>query len=216
MAVSVEQAANNAFATYLGAQLVAAGYAGGTAVSVEPRWPDPDKQLPTRAVSLILAGRRDDVLFDPYVVSTVAVDGATFTTTWAVASVDQPVQLDVWARDDYARDDLVATVNAILLKSGGANITASHGVLVDLDDGWSGKADFLFDGPERLETPASRRETDYRAIFRGRSTALLTVTATSGRMANLIARRRLYQQDPASGPYDVVTMTTGGRTSSQS
>src|SRR5438105_2334205 len=67
--VSIQQAACNALQVWLQSQLTPGGPSG---VSVEPRWPDPEKPLPTAgAVTILMTSGADVVLVDPAVTSKI-------------------------------------------------------------------------------------------------------------------------------------------------
>src|SRR5262245_5154952 len=105
MSVSIQQAAANAFATWLASQL--------PGVVVEPRWPSPDKQKPSKSITLVMAGRRRDTPIDPYVLKKTNTGPTQTTAVWPIAACVQPFQLDIWTLSDIARDDLIAQLDIL-------------------------------------------------------------------------------------------------------
>lgn len=202
--VTIQQAARNALSTWLTTELAPAG--GGDGVLVEPRWFEPDRPLPARAISIIDAGPRQIEWLEPEVLASVenAENADHIDITWALGAVAQRVQLDVWAQSDVELDDIVARLDRSL-NAGERGVEASNvvpfrpGVLLELADGWDpGRVDFLFGEPEIVHTASSVGEGEWRAIYRGRFDGQLVQTATTAKMARLHLDARLREQDPAS------------------
>lgn len=300
----IEVAALNALTTWLRSKLPTPE-SGASGIAINNQWPDADKQLPARAISLIFAGDRLDTLTEPVVDSTEVIHAAvsprirTATATdlasaitllnacrtsyeahristaahttadtendcvvpaatnqatayalatelygvitphmglltahpsadaanvinaavtnteaglvaaaeairaalnkhyvariyvWRIRSCEQPVQLDVWATYHGSREDIVARLepllNAAPSESAGVDDDdpVRNGVLVQLGDGWSGTADFLFEKPRRTDTTNSKKQNEYRATYAGVAEFWLLIKAQSPRMARL-------------------------------
>jgi hypothetical protein len=174
MATTVQQAAANALAAFLEDQL--------EDVEVLPRWPEPDQDLPDRAVSVLLAGRRQDEHWQAEVVN-VEGTGASRTFHWKVKAVEQPVQLDVWARYDAQRDDILAQLDDALHQGTATTLNAPFGsptrdgplLALDADDGHEGYVDFTFEGAFNNDTPDAHTRAEYRATINGAATMSLVV-----------------------------------------
>lgn len=181
--VSIQQAAANAFATWLGSKL--------PDCTVEPRWPAASKDLPAKAISIVTAGQRRDVPIDLQLLSADKTgQGATNTlAVWRPMVAYQPMQLDVWAQSDVARDDIIARLEP-LLQSGQSQLAGvvnpdpvGAGVLLAVSNGWDAygsTASFFFEEPDLIDTSNTQLMTQYRATYRGGcdvGIAIPTVTA---------------------------------------
>lgn len=179
MAVTIQQAAANALAAHLSARL--------TGVAVDHRWPDSERPLPEKAVTILLAGKPDDTYLQPAHLETLpGSDPQHVVCRWLVLERVQPLQIDVWARYDVARDDLLAALEP-LLNAGGLPYepAAGNGLLLALGDGWSGKADFSFDGPSLQQSPSSVQQGEWRAIINGEARCAVYVDAESPKLAQI-------------------------------
>ncbi|MGH7297809.1 MAG: hypothetical protein ACRELB_22915 [Polyangiaceae bacterium] len=182
MKVTVEQAAVNALGQWLTGAL-------GKAVTVSTTWPEPSKNLPAKAVTILRAGAPEEEPLDPIIVDRVDTGPHTSLFTWRLRALRQPLQLDVWAKHAPARDDLLARLDEALNAGMGATLGATnadpfrHGVVLPLADGWSGTADCYFDRPEVADTPDAATRSEYRATLRGWAEVDLTLTAPSARLA---------------------------------
>jgi hypothetical protein len=182
MKVSVEQAAVNALGSWLARAL-------GPAVAISTRWPEPTKKLPERAVTILRAGPPEGEPVDPIVVGRVDTAEHTSLFTWRLRALRQPLQLDVWARHHAARDELLAELDVALNTGMGPTVGVAnadpvrHGVLVPLDDGWTGTADCYFDRAEVFDSPDGATRGEFRATVRGWTDVDLTITAPSARLA---------------------------------
>lgn len=215
LATSIQQAACNALATWLRSQMPAD-------VTVEPRWFEPDVELPAitaghpKAISIVPAGKRKDNLLEPKLISKVAdVDATTATYRWQVAEIVQPVQLDAWAGFDVDRDDMLARLDQALHAGLGATCgdvncdPIEPTVTVPLGDGWQGRAEFDLGAPDTTDTPTSSGQSEFRATYSGEARAILYVDAESPRMAAITIRLRLSEHPSPTGGTDA-TVTTDG------
>lgn len=220
--VSVQQGGANALAAYLTTAL--AGVA-----AVEPRWPSPDDRFTTPKVTVLCVGKRREEYLDPRVVAQVNTSATLATYTYQAAWVRQNVQLDVWATSDIARDDVIARLD-IALRAGTTPIQTAGtylaytdtpvggGVCVPMlvEDGWlGGVADFLFDDVETDDAPDAVSQNEYRATIRGEASLMLTVDASSPRLATAAMKLRLRTDDLAvqgasTNPYGTASSNNAG------
>lgn len=210
--VSIQQAAANALQAYLASKL--------TGVSVEQRWPDPHKRLPSKAVTILLSGRRRERAIDSRMINATNVGGAQSTSTWQFAFCEQDLQIDIWAVHDVDRDDLIAQLDN-LLNAGQSVISTNadpvaEGVVLQLADGWTANGtttyvDFLFEGPNITDAPDAVQSSEFRGTIRGTASAMLTATATTARQAQIVFEQMLYDQ-AQSASYDKTTITSSGTT----
>lgn len=182
MTVSIQQAACNALGRLLSAKIE-------PEVVVNYDWPDPETQLPARAVSIFLAGSPQDEILQPEVVSSTPIDAVKRLYRWRVLERTQPIQLDVWATYAVNRDDIIAQLDAIL--NGGWAGTPNNGLALDLADGWTGKVAFDFDGPSIVNTGGSSQVSEFRASYDGNLRAVLYVDAPSPKIAQIILHQVL-------------------------
>ena len=193
MSVSIEQAVQSALARWLTGEL--------RDVTVWERWPEASVRLPSRAVSVLRSGARHDELLDAEPIARTDVPGAPPRTlyTWRMRACMQPLQLDVWARSDVARDDIMARLEPALSASKARSMPSLHLTIADpvehelalvLGDGWDGFASYLFDEPAITDAADAVQRCEYRATYRGRAWMQLTVVAESPRIARarVIAR----------------------------
>lgn len=198
---TIQQAARDALADWLTSDL------DDESILIEPRWVEPDQQLPSKQVTIIDAGPRTVEWFQPEVLSTANVDleggeaVKKVDTTWSLGLATQPVQLDVWAQSDVELDDLIARLDASLNKGsqglGLSNVDPfDPGLRCNLGGDWApGIVDFLFESPVILQAPNSVGEGEWRATYRGRATAQLTQVARSPRLARIRLEKRIYVAD---------------------
>ena len=193
--MSIEQAAASALANYLSTVLNTDPIAP---VSVEQRWPDPEKPLPALAVTVLLIGdAQHQLVSTTEPVSSqelIPPDATKKLYRWKVAEVTQPLQIDCWATYDVARDDLRARVEAAL-QAGDQTEDWPTPPGLDLAllsaDGWEGTAEFIFQAFGNMDNPSSAAQSEWRATARGESRVALYIDAVSPRMAHLILRQKL-------------------------
>lgn len=211
--VSIQQAARNALATWLAAQL--ASVTGG--VVVKPRWFQ--RQLPPKAIAVIDAGPRRVVWTQPAFLAGAnggTPEAPTVNAVWNLGVVEQRLQLDVWCPSEVELDDIIArldlALNAGCRGIGQANaIPVEAGLLLNLADGWQpGTADYLFEEPDVDQSPSSVNESEWRATYRGVVAARLVGRAVSPRIARVNIKQRLYTADPVdlTEPPDTTTINS--------
>ena len=205
MSVSIQQAAANAFALWLASKL--------PDVTVEPRWPSPDKKKPAKSITLVMAGRRRDTPIDLRTIAKTNVGATQVNAKWQVAACTQPFQLDVWATSDVARDDIIARLDSVLHADTASLIGAvlpmpvGPGALIKLADGWEDTvADFNFEEPDVDPDPNATGSAIYRATYRGNAHVMLTVSTLTARQIAINFNLRLSETDsPSDFPVTPIT-----------
>lgn len=174
---------------------------------VESRWPDPQKQLPPRAITVTRIGARRDVAVygeDAECLGKGAdIDATTALYEWSVRACAQTMQIDIWAVDDFARDDLKARLDVVLnggsTPTGTANVNPVGGsLLVDLpaEDGWDGaRADIIFGDSEDTDSPETTATNEYRATVKGEAWFTLSIQAQSPKLLRVLIAERLRDDD---------------------
>lgn len=178
--VSLQQAACNA----LGARLSSAL---DPDVVVNYDWPDPEAPLPQKGITIVMAGQADDDILQPEAVSSTPIDATSRLYRWKVLERTQPIQLDVWTTYQTLRDDLVAKLDQIF--NAGWTGTPDSGLVLDLADGWEGKATADLEGPSLTNSGVLAQVSEFRATYAGELRMCLYVDAPSPR----IARTKLHQ-----------------------
>lgn len=209
--VSVQQAALNALASYLADVL--------PDVSVEPRWPDPDKKLPSKAITLIPAGPRTLLYFGrPEILEKVEdISPTAALYRWIVAEAELPVQMDIWTTYPLDRDDIIARldnlVNVGFTALSGINLLTQNPVedfiALELGDGWEGSnANFFFDTVKFDDTAPQTIRHEYRATYKGMGAFNLTIVAESPKIARINIDLKLSQ----ANTYSEYSVTADGET----
>ncbi|HEU4728388.1 MAG TPA: hypothetical protein VFT22_10875 [Kofleriaceae bacterium] len=209
LAVSIQQATCNALQLWLSSQL--------TGVSVEARWPDPEKQFPPGgAVTILLAGGSEEILVDPAVVSVVPSDPADPTHKTFIVRFRyrrQRIQLDVWHTSDVGLDDLIERLDIALNAPESLTMPNTvnsdltrNGVLLALADGFTGNCDFTFEQPE-LDMNADRvQQREWRATYRGFVDLMLARTVTSAVLTQIELRQKNHISKDTPLGTDVATI----------
>lgn len=190
MAVTLQQAATNAFVKYLKTQL--------PDINIFPRWPRGN--FPGRAITVLQAGHRRVIPLDPRVLSKTNLPNNQTRVVWQIGHCTQPYQLDVWADSELARDDIMARLDDAL-HAGQSSLTGvshrdpvGHGCSIRLADGWETTetiADFSFNEPDLIDEPETVSRSQYRATYRGEAYMMLTVKRTSARQAQITLKALL-------------------------
>jgi len=186
-AVTLERAARNALAKYLSSRL--------PDVAVNARWPDGASAYTENGpISLIERNSPPEEIYDPQLVSWTPISESQTIGTWELASVTLSLQLDVWAKYDWTRENILRRLDEALRQGLGAtlpgrNVLTSdpfrHGTLLQLsaDDGWDGVyADFLFDRALTMDSPKAAQLMEFRSMRLGEAQMTRTGTAVSARM----------------------------------
>lgn len=210
--VSIQQAAANAFARWLRTEL--------PDVDVESRWPEPNRRLPPKMLTVLLAGNRIDEPLDPHVLHMEPIDEATGLYRWRVTACRQPMQLDVWATSDVERDDLLARLDTALRAGPGRTLPwdwngdpTANDLTLPLEDGWKDTVAVIeFGSPSLTDHASAVQQREYRATLRGDARMNLYVEAESPRMATIRLRQRIAEAGAPTPSPETVTVTTSGVT----
>lgn len=162
--------------------------AGSDGVDVIASWPEPDKPIRRRVVSVIPVGERRVEYLEPRMlerVLDVPQDPSRPVWRWQVAEVTQPIEIDVWAPHDAWRDEILAALDMIL---NGFPELPENGLLLQLGNGWSGNAVYDFGGPSNLDSPSSVAQAEYRSTLLGDGRAVLTIDSATANLARVIVR----------------------------
>lgn len=199
MAVSIQQAAANALATWLQTKL--------PDVVVQPQWPSPDYTKPDKVISIVTAGVRSDLPLDPRVVGRTNLSDTTANFRWQIAACKQPFQLDIWTTSDVDRDDIMARLDQVI-RAGATPLAGvynpnpvGHGCLIAVQDGWQSYntiADFSFDEVDTDTTSDTQLRDIYRATYTGDAFFMLTVSAVSARQLVIDFAQRISETDNPS------------------
>lgn len=202
--ISIQQAACDALTRWIQANI--------TDATVSSRWPTVDRPLPNKAITVITAGARQDTDIEARLLAQTDLANNQASIVWQIKVCEQPLQLDVWAKTDAERDDLLARLDdvlnygeAALGLAGEFYDPARTGLLLPVVDGWptGTTADFTFDGPDTPDTSDAAKRAEFRGMIRGSVYVALTVTRTSVLQVQLILKQRL--NDGAD--VDVMTIT---------
>ena len=207
--ISIQQAAANALATYLQDTL-------GGDILVESRWPDARRLRKPKVISVLLAGRREDLMIDPRILSRIDMDTTQSEVRWQIKTCKQSLQLDVWCQNDIDRDDIVARLD-IALNAGASPVDifaepVASGLLLATNSGdeWPDTfCDFSFDGPEIDNTDDSVNITSYRATYMGDAHVMLAVSKPVARQVLIQFQQKLseFPVSQQTGPYDLYSIT---------
>lgn len=188
MSVSIQQAANNAFAAWLSGQL--------PGVNIEPRWPAADRLKQAQTITIAIAGARQDIPIDPKILKMTNVGSNQVTAQWMIAACTQPVQMDIWTVSDPARDDLVAQLDTILHSDNSTFVSSGvgFGTPIAVANGWEvfgTIADFNFDQPEYEMSSDDMSRSLFRAIYRGEAYFMLALSKTTARQTVINFQQRI-------------------------
>ena len=176
MAVTIQQAANNALAAHLSTNL--------PDVRIEEHWPDPSNRLILPTITILHAGPRQDLAIDMRDLA-YRVVGNTVNFKTQLSACHQPLQLDIWASDQVQRDNIIARLDFVL-NMDTINGGYMHGLnLAPLDaDNWSDTFfDFYFESPELDDTPFDAFVEEWRCRYRGHAWMMLAVDRTAPRQS---------------------------------
>lgn len=185
-------------------------------------WPSPDDDpLVDKdvVVTVLAVGEGTETFYDPHVIATQ--DGSSAGTklyTWSLASVTQPLQIDVWAKHAPARDDVLANLKTALHRGLGYTLGKAnadpfrHGVLLPLQGNWSGNVDCVFDREAALDGADTVQQGQFRATLKGEAQAEYTEIEESVKLATIKFKERLRQAGVAgtySGTFDLQVTQAG-------
>lgn len=214
--VSIQQAAANALSAWLKRQL--------PDVVFYDRWPEPSVDLfdeaeqRTKVASIVITGKPEDLTTDPVLVSQTEDGPVNLTVVWRYACRRQRIHLNVWTMYEVDRDDIAARLEEALNASetdslGVANSEAVRsGLLLTLSDDWEGRAEFIFDPPENIDTPDSNQQSEFRALFSGYADFMYTRTRTVPSIELLTFKQKAHQTIHAPTLYtDIATVNGEGQ-----
>jgi len=182
---------------------------GDSVVTVSTRWPEADAKLPAMAITILLAGQVTDEILQPRMVSSRNVDSINLLARWQVLERMQPLQLDVWAHYDVVRDALVAALDQVLNSGSLPYSVPGDPLVLDLADGWTGKAAFDFSGSRNENGPNAVQVSEFRATYAGEARVVLYVDALTPKLASI----RL-QQILNGGDTETTSLSASGVTHS--
>lgn len=179
MNVSIQQAAVNTLAAHLTKQL--------PDVRIEDRWPDPQRSISEPTITILKAGPRRDLATDFIDVGLTNVGSSRVSYQTQIAMIEQPLQLDIWANNQFERDDILGRLD-FALNMDTINVgEIMHGLnlLALPDDGWSNNTyfDYWFESPREENAPFEAIVEEWRATVSGRAWGMLAVPRTTSRQA---------------------------------
>lgn len=215
MRKSLQQSMCDALCTYLQArfdapEVVAALERSDTPdsgrVSVQSQWSATDSPLPQKTISIVMVGApRDTRLTEEMISQSAGTAPGTLDVVYRVKAREQQIQLDVWTHYAPERDAILSFLDDFL--HAGPAITVgqsdgelvSDGILLNLPTGadypYSGFCDCTFDGAQEMDELIREREA--RASIMGNLCGILTVKATSPKLA-MVTFSGLLDQDAFS------------------
>lgn len=182
MKVSIGQASRSALADWLRSQLL-------SDITVFDRWPEPGTVLPPKAVSVILRGRRSGPDVCGLAVGPVVPQGPnSVAVVFEAGNFVQPMQLDVWAKSDVERDDIIAQLD-VALNAGEGKVfgfgdPVRDGLLLAFRpvDGFDGYVDYWFDDVAIDDMPDTVQRGEFRATYLGEARGALERSAVAPKM----------------------------------
>ena len=191
-------------------------------IVVTSHWPDPDKRLPARAVSVIPVGRRRrDDASTLWQARRSNITPTEIEIQWEFGGVIQPLQLDLWDRSEDGRDDIIAQLDDALYAglaetlqepNGPQTIVSDpvrDGVLVPMLGRFEGGVcDCWFEEPAIDDTPDAIQRGEYRATYLGEGRTAFTVTRTSPRLLDAEIKIQTTLEPPGDVPTAVIPFAT--------
>lgn len=182
-------------------------------VAIEPKWPDADKELPNKGITILPAGpRKIEWLQEPELVSEEDLSPNTMKKyNWRIAECTQDYQLDIWTHYSDDRDDLVARLDRCLNVGDSALSTASlstpsvdPGVALEMQNGWEmSNAYFLFDTIDYKDSPEQVMRNEFRATYKGSGMFNLIESSINPKLAKINIGIKLgYLPIPVPDGYD--------------
>ena|ERR1700690_1371256 len=175
-------------------------------VVFESTWPDPEKSLPVKAITLIPAGPRNLVFMQsPQLISFTELfppDPILKLYRYRIAECEQPFQMDVWSQFAADRDDMVARLDQYI-NVGFSELPgltgvdpADQNISLAMADGWEGSnAYFTFDTVSYDDTPDQVTRREYRATYKGMGYFNLSTTASSSTIAQINIQTQISNTD---------------------
>lgn len=196
LTVSVVKAAENALFAWLSSELPDVAWSN--------EWPEAGKAfVKSGSCSLLRAGSANETPIRPIQLLKAILDPYQITGSyvWRTHSVEQPLQLDVWATSELRRDDILHRLGDALTAGPGLTLTPAYfaamgisqlqnpvaqTVLLQLAKPWDHlNASFQFDAPETHDDPEDIKARRYRATYRGTGYFDRTVTRASPKIVRV-------------------------------
>jgi hypothetical protein len=188
MAVSIQQAAVNALAAHLAAQL--------PDVRIEDRWPDPQCRLMLPTITILMSAPRQDLAIDMRNLSLRNVGSSRVAFQTQIAACEQLLQLDVWAANQVQRDDILARLDIALNMDTLNPGEVMHGLNLAAGDNWIDTYfDYFFESPELDDAPFTAIVDEWRARYRGHAWMMLSVNRETARQAVINFKLQIQETD---------------------
>lgn len=224
--VSIQQAASTSLATYIRLQLQSQGLGD---VVITDRWPD-IKQLPPRAVSVLLSGEMETDRCDQFSVNSRIVVGNTVKLTYTVQQFQcrQPMQLDLWATSLPSLDDLIFRHDD-MLNVGTSSLPGAFNedpfgegaclLLGSQEAGgtqqlqWNSVVMFWFESFVVQNTPDARQRQEYRASARGQAHFVYTSDRVMNQLLSPTLKLKTSELSgaPTTQLFDIYTINNQGK-----
>jgi hypothetical protein len=196
-------------------------------VEVTARWPNPDKRLAKRALSVVPVGRRtrNDAMTVWLTGERTNISPTQATVQYQLGGIMQPLQMDIWASSEDERDDVIAQLDDVMNAGLAATLNVKNstqtvysdpvrdGILLPLAAPFAGLCgDFWFDDVAIDDTPDAIQRAEYRATYLGEARAPYTVTRTVPRLLEGTIEIQTTLSPPATVPtteipYRTVTLS---------
>src|SRR5579859_4373903 len=105
MATSIQQASINSLVSYLSSVM--------PGVTIEDRWPDPSRKFTEPAITIHMTTPRSDIPIDFMMTGFQNLAGNKVQYQTQIAACEQMFQMDVWARNQIERDDILAQLDTV-------------------------------------------------------------------------------------------------------
>ena len=184
--IPIQKAACNVLGRFLAAHV--------RDLQVSYEWPEADQDLPPMGLTILQVGEPKDEQIQINASNYVKVDARTGLYTWEILARYVDLQLDVWAQYEAERSGIVAELDEVMhlgeLYTLGEGDPVRDGLLLPLKfgiDGFRGTIDYTFSGASFPQDPGKVRAAEWRATFNGTAGMILSVQATSPRIAKIRA-----------------------------
>lgn len=191
--VSIQQAGVNALVSHLRTQL--------PDVTVEERWPDPQRKIRFPTITVLTSGPRRDLAIDFRDLSFNNIgDRVQFQTQ--VAAIEQPLQLDIWAHNQIERDDILARLDIALNMDTLNPGEVMHGLNLIAGDDWIDTYfDYWFESPDPHDQEFTAIVEEWRARISGRAWGMLAIKRETARQTVINFQLRVQESDPPNDTF---------------
>lgn len=189
MTVSIQQAALNALGTFLSSKM--------PGVVISSDWPEPESPLPEKAITFIPSGTYTKEYLQPVVLSSVIspTNPKNRIYRWRVYEITQPIQIDIWSTYGPVCDSITADFERLVHTGNRTDIPVGPGLALQLGDGWSGWADYIFEEGQIINFPTAVRRSEFRSSLYGEIRACVYIDAESPKQAQIILKQKLNSID---------------------